>query len=295
MAGFLRRWFVNTQSAPIPAVEDARAELDRLSEGRPTLAPLLGWLRELLPDLAPLESPPLVQLNAEQAQAKLADGIPLLRGEVIPIDLSAFRERLLRACDLLSRQQSDGAALAIATALRQGKLEPAAMIEGVLIGEPERIHALAETLELDPTLTATLLRFALFPVFTALAASLAELRSGMAWEQGYCPTCGYWPLLGEFRGLEQTRFLRCGLCADGWEVTRLWCSFCENRDHEQLGFLQVEGEESAYRVATCDVCRGYVKMVTTLTPLPPLQLLVADAVTLHLDLAASERGYLASG
>ncbi len=294
MAGFLRRWFGNTRSGPIPAVEDARAELDRLAEGRPTLAPLLAWLRELLPDLAPLESPPVVQLDREQAQAKLAEGIPLLRGATVPIDEGAFRERWLRACALLGRQQSDGSALALADALRQNRLQPAETIEAVLAGEPERIHESAGTLGLDPILAATLLRFALFPVFTAVAASLAELRSGTAWEQGYCPTCGSWPLLGEFRGLDQSRFLRCGLCAEGWEVPRLWCPCCGTRDHEQLGFLQVEGEESAYRVATCDACRGCLKMVTTLSPLPPLQLLVADAVTLHLDLAASERGYSAS-
>ncbi len=294
MAGFLRRWFGTSRSGPIPAVEDARAELDRLAEGRAPLGPLLAWLRELLPDLAPLESPPILQLDPEQARARLADGLPLLRGQTVSLDLRAFRERWLRACDLLARQQSDGAALAIAGALRQDKFEPAMMIDAVLAGEPERIHEAAARLGLDPILAATLLRFALFPVFTSLAASLADLRSKTPWEQGYCPTCGSWPLLGEFRGLDQTRFLRCGLCAEGWEAPRLWCPLCGTRDHEQLGFLQVEGEESAYRVATCDACRGYVKMVTTLSALPPLQMLVADAVTLHLDLAALERGYSAS-
>ena len=52
-----------------------------------------------------------------------------------------------------------------------------------------------------------------------------------------------------------------------------------------------EGEEAKYRAVTCDECRGYVKTVATLGPLPPLQLLVADFVPLHLDLAAAERGY----
>jgi len=35
-------------------------------------------------------------------------------------------------------------------------------------------------------------------------------------------------------------------------------------------------------------------MLTTLSCLPPLPLLVADAATLHLDLAAAERGYTAT-
>jgi FdhE protein len=74
-------------------------------------------------------------------------------------------------------------------------------------------------------------------------------------------------------------------------VPRLWCSYCGSRDHERLGLLHAEGEEARYRAATCDQCRGYVKMLSTLSALPPLLLLVADALTLHLDLAAAERGY----
>jgi FdhE protein len=89
-------------------------------------------------------------------------------------------------------------------------------------------------------------------------------------------------LLGEYRGLDQSRFLRCGLCAAGWEVPRLFCPFCGNREHARLGLLHAEGEESKYRAATCAECRGYVKMLATLTALPPL----------HLDLAAAQRGYV---
>src|SRR5262249_45021716 len=118
------------------------------------------------------------------------------------------------------------------------------------------------------------------------------LRAGRAWEPGYCPTCGSWPLLGEFRGLEQTRWLRCGLCASEWEFARLQCPFCGTRDHRALGYLHVEGEETKCRAATCEECRGYVKMQATLFALSAPQLLVADVATLHLDLAAAERGYL---
>ncbi len=103
--------------------------------------------------------------------------------------------------------------------------------------------------------------------------------------------CGAWPSLGEFRGLEQVRFLRCGLCAMSWEFPRLQCPFCGNDDHRQLGYLHQEGEESKHRVATCDACRGYIKMVATLGPLEPVRLLVMDVATLPLDLVAAERGY----
>src|SRR5262249_48658671 len=100
-----------------------------------------------------------------------------------------------------------------------------------------------------------------------------------------------WPLLAELRGLEQLRFLRCGLCGTEWEYPRLQCPFCGTRDHQVLGYFHMEGEEAKYRAATCDACRGYVKTVSTLAALSGARLLVADLATLHLDLAAADRGY----
>ncbi|HEV3203268.1 MAG TPA: formate dehydrogenase accessory protein FdhE, partial [Gemmataceae bacterium] len=232
-----------------------------------------------------------VPLETERAKAKLQEGIPLLRGEQIAIDAKAFRKRWQRACAALEAQQADGSAVALADAVRYGRLDSAAMVDAVVAGRPEMVQQRAEELGLDPGLATTLLRFTLSPLFTAIETALGPLRAGVVWERGYCPMCGSWPLLGEFRGLDQSRFLRCGLCASGWEVPRLWCPFCGNRDHEHLGLLHSEGEDTKYRASTCDGCRGYVKMISTLSALPPLDLLVADAATLHLDMAAAERGY----
>jgi FdhE protein len=153
------------------------------------------------------------------------------------------------------------------------------------------VYGHAERLGLDPALLASTLRLALFPALARWAAELAARHRGISWGQGCCPACGSWPLLAEFRGLEQTRFLRCGLCASGWEFPRLLCPFCGNRDHRQLGYFHAEGEESSRRAATCDACGGYVKTLTTLSALSEPALLVADLATLHLDLAAAERGF----
>jgi FdhE protein len=178
-------------------------------------------------------------------------------------------------------------------AARRGTVDPNRLAVAWLRGDRDReLHDTARQVGCDPTLLVTLARFALFPGFAAAAEAAAPFRRGAAWEHGYCPVCGGPPLLGEFRGLDQSRFLRCGLCAASWEVPRQWCPACGNRDHEALGFLAKEGEEGRYRVATCDACRSGVKMLSTLSALPPLMLLVADAATLHLDLAAADRGYL---
>jgi FdhE protein len=288
---FLGRWFGGLRSAA-PAVEELRAELDRLTAARPALLPLARWLRDMLPDLTPLSDPlPVPSFDPERARAKLHGGVPLLRGERLAVEALAFRRRWRRACAALETQQADGAAGALADAVRRGRLDAGEMVDAVVQGRPGTVRERAEALRLDPGLTASVLRFSLFPVFTALETALRPLRDSVPWRQGYCPTCGAWPLLAEFRGLEQTRFLRCGLCAADWEVPRLWCPWCGTRDHERLSYLYSEGEEARCRAAVCEGCRGYVKTVSTLSALSPLHLLVADAVTLHLDLAAAERGF----
>jgi FdhE protein len=273
-------------------VGEALLELGRLVEARPMLRDPARVLDKVLPALfeqAPAEALPA--LPAESAVAKLAGGLPLLRGEDVALDEAMFRSRWLTVCRVLEEDEGGDAPRALAAALREGRLRSQELLAEVLAGRPEGIHERAESLGLDPALTAMVLRFTLFPVLAYWAAALAPLRQGLPWERGYCPTCGSWPLLAEFRGLEQLRFLRCGLCASEWEFPRLLCAFCGNRDHRQLGYFYAEGEESSRRAATCDACGGYVKALTTLAAFTAPALLVADLATLHLDLAAAERGY----
>jgi FdhE protein len=289
--GFLDKLLGRT--APPPAdVQAVVQELDRLYGERPSLAGPIAVLRDILPHLyeSPIPDPPL-SLSRNEAAAKLAGGVPLLRGETMSLDRKSFQQRWWRVCEVLQRH-GNPAAEALAKALGEGRLDGEEIVREVLAGRPEAVHARADELGLDAGLTATVLRLTLFPWLTRVNASLAPLRDSTHWEQGYCPTCGSWPLLGEYRGLDQSRYLRCGLCAVGWEVPRLLCPFCGTRDHEKLGYFYPEGQQTRYRVTTCEACRGYIKMTTTLLALNPPQLLLTDVITLDLDLAAAERGYV---
>ncbi|HXG11097.1 MAG TPA: formate dehydrogenase accessory protein FdhE [Gemmataceae bacterium] len=292
MAGeFIRKWLGKPPAVP-SEVREALAELNRLAETQPPLAALARFFIDLLPGLyqEPVrEVPP--SLTQEQAAMKLAGGVPLLRGENLTLDEPTFRWRWNRVCEAAQRQRTDNAGRQLIDALNAGRLNPAEMMQGVLAGRPEEILARADRLGLDAPLTSTVLRLTLFPVMTHLGVLLAPLHEGVSWEHGYCPVCGSWPLVGEFRGLEQIRFLRCELCAAAWPFPRLACPYCGMRDHRLLGYLHVEGEESSHRAATCDGCRGYIKMTATLAELPGPRLLAADLATVHLDLAAADRGY----
>jgi FdhE protein len=224
------------------------------------------------------------------AAEKWGSGVPLLRGETLDVDWTAVNRRLRDVVGALAEQRADAAG-ALAQALRSEKLDIATLASDVLAGQAHAVHERADSLGLDVPLTASVLSLTLFPVFVPIGAALGTLLSAGSWAEGYCPVCGSFPKLGEFRGLEQTRFLRCGLCAAAWQFPRLRCPGCGNRDHRRLGYLHVEGEEGKCRAATCEDCRQYVKMVSTLTPLSALQLLVTDVATVHLDLLAADKGY----
>ncbi len=280
--GFLDKLFHTP--VPGPEVVEALADLGRLGRERPSLAEPVALLTKLLPALAAAD--PTLTLptrSSEQVAGRLAAGLPLLRGEDVSFGRGALGRSWKAVCAIV-RPKDD--------ALRRGPLAwVEEMAAAVLSGRAEEVHARAGALSLDAGLVATILRFTLFPYLVCLNTALTPLRSGIPWGRGYCPTCGSWPLLGEYRGLEQDHWLRCGLCAAGWEFPRLACPFCDNRDHHRLGYLHVEGEEARRRAATCEECRGYVKAVATLGPLSSPGLLVADLATVHLDLAAAERGY----
>src|SRR5262245_10980910 len=168
-------------NSPAPELNEALGELGRHTRERPSLAAPLAMLRDLLPALyaEPVtEQPP--PLTRDSAVAKLADGVPLLRGEPFAVDARAFGRRWLAVCEAVQRHQAPEPGRALADALRNGRLDPAAMVAEVLAGQPAAVHARAEALGLDAGLTASVLALTLFPVLSAAADALAPLRQGIS-------------------------------------------------------------------------------------------------------------------
>jgi FdhE protein len=291
--GRIANLFGRSRAASSPASPELAAAQERLAQlaaEHPELSAAAAVQGALLRALA--QGPALVatlDLAPERAAAKLAAGTPLLRGEALGLDAAELRDCFGRLAAAAVGAGAQGAR-PIQAALQRRALDPAELAQAVLDGDGAAVVEQAAALDVAGDLLGTLLRFSLFGPLSALAAQLKPLREATAWGEGYCPTCGGWPLLAEQRGLEQLRYLRCGICASEWQVDRLRCPFCANRDHEQLAYLFVEGQDSR-RVATCDQCHGYVKVLNTLVPIPAYDLPVQDLATLHLDLVALERGF----
>jgi FdhE protein len=239
-------------------------------------------------------------LTAEEVMGRLTDGVPLLRNALLPCTERHVRAAFLHLCAAASRasvvatpaERVTSPYKALAEAAQKERLELWVYGNMLLAGTAQALPAHLEEQGYPADLVMTLLRLALLPFLEQTAAQLASLDSSQPWDHGYCPMCGAWPVLAEQRGLEQRRYLRCGLCASSWEVDRLLCPFCANRDHLLLGYLQVEGEEEKQRVATCEACHGYLKLRSTLVPLTTPLLLVEEVALVHLDLIAMEKGYM---
>jgi FdhE protein len=244
-----------------------------------------------------LAAAPAVALDDAVLEARLAAGIPALRGEAALLDGRALLDGVRRVADALGAvgEPAAGAARAVVAALEgagRAGVDLDALAVCALAGEWDDARAAATRLDVDDDALVTLLDHAARPALRrAAAAGRPALARSRAWSRGTCPMCGAPPLLAELRGKERMRTLRCGRCAVAWEFARVACPACGERDHHKLSALHGEGEADFRRADCCDTCRVYVKAVATLDPLSPDALLETDLATAALDWAAAERGY----
>ena len=256
----------------------ARKRIDALARDHAELAP---WLRLLEEALAAMKdrawSEPLSNLSApSEGQA------PLLANLKIPVDgvaAQALARKLLSLASGSGSLESD----------RIGAQEALALLEATINQDEDPARAVAEAIGVGPAALGPVASLAAMPVLHACRERLGgpELKSSF----GYCPVCAAWPAFSELRGLERTRFLRCGRCGAGWKAEPIHCIYCGERDHERLGALVPEERAEARRVDVCKACGGYLKAVATLGALAPDAIALEDLATVDLDLAALERGY----
>ena len=167
------------------------------------------------------------------------------------------------------------------------RLDALGILEAAIRQDDARIDAFAAV---DPSVLRVVAQVAVVPLLRECARVIGgEIPE--AWWEGYCPLCGAWPTLSEFRGLERKRWLRCGRCGIGWQLPWLRCPFCAETNHENLGYLAPEEGETARKVEVCDTCKGYVKAEPTVRELPWWGVLLDDVATVALDVAALDRGY----
>jgi FdhE protein len=247
----------------------------------------IAWLGIVGAALDRAEEPSWGEIRLVAASSRPADA-PVLAGATLSMDgraLDAWASDVLRAA-------AGTAGLPGAPPRPAGKpegLDRVAFMEAAIGQEMDRIDALA----VGAAMPEEALRAVAVPLAMPVLRACARIAGPAAapWAHGYCPLCGAWPALAEARGLEGSRQLRCARCGGDWRFDWLRCPFCGNGEHTALGGLVSEAAGEMRKVETCQVCRGYLKTVATLTARSHAEVVVEDAATVAYDVAAIEAGY----
>ena len=221
--------------------------------------------------------------SASERKEELAAGVPLLRGEQVAVDLApagALAAALVRA---------------VASRAPEGRLrEEAAALVAALGSAPDAGRRIAGFLLGDESWSPPspgLLRYlgwiAAARWLRPVAAAFERSGEDELWGRRYCPTCGSAPAMAHLSESESSRARRlcCGLCGTRWQYPRTRCPFCEE-DSQKLSIVAVQGE-GGLRIDWCPACRGYLK---TYAGRGDEALMLSDWSSLHLDIAAEQRG-----
>jgi FdhE protein len=298
----------------MPEDVDRLALLDRrvaaLRSARPQLGDALETQAALIRTVLALPRTPATApfpLPREQAAARLREGVPLLHDQPIQLDIHFAADLFSRLLNTLRarddpdlRERLDR----LIGALTDGAIDPQALFGEAFVHHPDHLAHIAAVAGVDTDLLGVVARQAVGPLLRAYAEHVWPIverlqaaeggADGTVWARGYCPVCGGWPLLGELRGLgaglEPSEWLRCGACGSAWRQPGQGCVYCGKHDPRSLGLLRVDGEPR-FRVRVCDCCQGYLKVGNAFDPLPAELLALDDLASVHLDVAATERGY----
>ena len=250
-----------------------------------------GWLRLLVEIRRALDEGgreiPVAEIEPGGAGA-LPDGAPLLHGRTLAVDAARVQRLVRRLASLAADGHLEGAASL--GGYRPSRTEAVELLQAAIRQDGAGLAALASSAGVDAGALASVGHFAALPPLHSCGRLLGE-RVPRHWPRGYCPVCAGGPLLVEERGLDRTRWARCGRCGGEWQAQWLRCIHCGEGEHERLGSLVPEAGGEVLKVEACASCRGYLKSVATLLPIPPLDLLLRDLETVELDLVALDRGY----
>ena len=259
-------------------------DLRDLGRGRPEWEPWLVVVQEVVGEIADTKWDAVVPDRAAAQESKT----PLLAGAVIafePTSLRRWTEQLIRTAGRSGTEKM----ATLNGALRE-TADTLTLFKASLCQDEGGLKQIALASDTDPDAFQAVA--ALLPVPFLHACNRRWAHSLPAgWVEGYCPICGAWPAITEVRGIERSRYFRCGRCGGEWQVNCLVCAYCGMTDHEQLVSLVPEQGGTTRVIEACKRCLGYVKTFTTLQASPAARVMLDDLASVDLDIAALERGY----
>jgi len=272
--------------------EELLEHIDRLIQQRPVYKEILESYRELVKLMKNVEPKPQdMKFEDRLEHMKREEGFPVFSREDLPIDLEISSELLAKFLDYLSnsqREDKDG----LKKALQKTKSEPEwsiRLFKAILRQDEKTQSKIGKDVDLDPKVLLFLSKIALRPSLSALYNAISPKIDKKKWDHGYCPLCGSQPDMAYF-DKPGKRYIHCELCGEEWPFPRLKCPFCQNEDHETLGYFQADQEEG-FRVDFCSKCQKYIKTIDKRVFEDPAPMELENLATLHLDILANEHGF----
>ncbi|HSE86095.1 MAG TPA: formate dehydrogenase accessory protein FdhE [Candidatus Binatia bacterium] len=258
--------------------------LQDLKRQHPEWEPWLAVVQEVLNEATNPEWDAFVPVRTEAQQSK----IPLLAGITL-----ALEQRLVgRLLEKLIRIAHRGGTREMATLepVLHGDLDFLNLFQASLCQDIDLLKEIAADLGVDSQAFQAVAALLPVPFLHACNRRWASSKSA-SWVEGYCPICGAWPAFTEVRGIERSRYFRCGRCGGEWQAQCLFCPYCSMTDHHELVSLVPEKSGSNSVIDACKRCLGYVKTFTKLQGSPAARVMLDDLATVDLDVAALEQGY----
>ena len=269
---------------------EIHVELGRQREARSELRQVIDLHRAILALQLDVSTPaPVIDLGPEQVRDAIEAGTPLLSLDAVAVPDDAFAALYNAICDVVVKHRPE---LADEVAALRGSL--ADRRQATDDGRPAspnhagRSSSVVGQEEAISDLHCFVLTSTWRPFLWPYATTLAPLIDDEQWYRSRCPVCGGEPDLAALvKGGE--RRLLCSRCDTEWLYQRIGCPFCENADHRKLAYYT--GDDPAYRLYVCEVCRRYLKTVDQRERWQRLPLPVERVLTVGMDLAAMEAGY----
>lgn len=271
---------------------DLLNHIDRLMEQRPASKPALAPFRELA--FLSGQSTPQVKpfpLDEGLKAVERQEGFPLFSPEDLPLDFDSASDLLKKFFEQQSgseRQDKEGLRKALEKAKTSDEW-PSKLFKVLLGKDEETLSHMGKETDLEPSVLQFLGKMALRPSLHALREFVSDQIDAQGWQYGYCPLCGSSPDMAYFAKTGK-RYLHCELCSQEWHFPRIRCPFCQNQDHESLGYFEAEQEEGL-RVDFCRKCSRYIKTLDKRVFEEPAPLELEYLATLYLDLLARDHGF----
>lgn len=281
---------------------EAEARWEALVAARPEMGAPVALQRHLisavldLTDALEAVGVRKLSLPAGYLTAKTRGGIPALAGEPIPLPVDTIAPTIRALCQILEEHGGGDAAVRLAAAARENRLEMAALTLLTLRREQAAIRTAATKAGLGHDLLWLVADMAVGPFVHVMRATLFDacgagspLRAALdAWSWGHCPLCGTWPTFAEDVGGQHV--LRCAFCAAAWVRASTGCGYC-GKEGAEVTVMAPDPSHPQRAVQSCRACRGYLKLVGAIGPLPFPLLPIGDLESMDLDMVAIQQGF----